>query len=369
MADHDITIVRDKILTFRTITTLLEVLQFLNGSPMSVGHWQFPLLRGFSAFAGKSNTDDHGEYLAALATLLAREHGFAAVAITHRQSSIWELTVCNHEERPKTTVIPGPQMTASETHSSTIREERFSILSPDACDIDPSNPLPYLRKTWYVLNARQQAIFLMHCIRTSQSYQEHAAAVARLFSLHMHVAEKLGTLVYVASKTYRRTLRRIQHPKYSLPFLDSLFAIEKSQNLNTQRPFPADEPLRFRDIIFIKTLSEPNIQPVLDLSKINIPNLMAAVNDYQANGTPPCIYTDNTCHEFHQLLCHLLHKFKEFLLALDKYTGCALLEDDLKPFDITAYRVAICGITLRDLIYSSYLAHHLARMELPDHGC
>lgn len=144
MADHDSTNTQDRILTFRTITTLLEILQCLN-APRD--HRQFPLLRGYSTFTTNS---DHDECLAALATLLARDREFTAVSITQKQNAVWELTVCHHEERPKATAttIPSPQMTASDARSSTIRAEEFSILTPDACDIDPSNPFPYIRKTW-----------------------------------------------------------------------------------------------------------------------------------------------------------------------------------------------------------------------------
>jgi hypothetical protein len=141
----------DKILTFCTITTLLEMLQCLNGTPAPMGYWQFLLQRGYNTFLGKPESDSDSdsdsesqyEYLAALAILLARDNEFVAVAITHQQDTVWELTICNHEERPKTTVIPSDTV----THSSMMRES-FSTQTPDACDVDPINPFPYLRKTW-----------------------------------------------------------------------------------------------------------------------------------------------------------------------------------------------------------------------------
>lgn len=105
-----------------------------------------PLLSGYrnSAFTDNSDQD---ESLAALATPLARDHEFTAVSVTRRQNSIWEVTVCNHKERPMptTTAIPSPQMTAGDARSSTIREEE---LIPDVCDVDLSNPFLYIRKTW-----------------------------------------------------------------------------------------------------------------------------------------------------------------------------------------------------------------------------
>jgi len=86
--------------------------------------------------------------------------------------------------------------------------------------------------------------------------------------------------------------------------------------------------------------------------------------DYKIGSDIPPMYTSETCEEFQRLLCHLLRSYEAALLTLDDFKGRSLKPDEVNSFEIAVYCVATCGLTLRDLVYSSFLQEHLARIRL-----
>ena len=80
----------------------------------------------------------------------------------------------------------------------------------------------------------------------------------------------------------------------------------------------------------------------------------------------PAFYTEDTCEEFHRLLCHLLRRFEAALLTLHDLRDCPRAEIQSKCFDIAVYNAATCGLTLWSLVYSSFLEEHLSRFQAPN---
>jgi hypothetical protein len=85
---------------------------------------------------------------------------------------------------------------------------------------------------------------------------------------------------------------------------------------------------------------------------------------YKANSALLLIYTKETCEEFHYLLYHLLCCYKAALLTLADFKGLNLSNDHLEAFKIAIYSVATCGLTLYNLIYSSFIEEYLSRIHL-----
>jgi len=203
--------------------------------------------------------------------------------------------------------------------------------------------------------------------RISQSFQSHASAVIRLLKLaEQDDGDKLGIFAYVAAKSYQAMLRTFQGPRHS-EFVDSLLHMPTFQGSDIQHPFPLPQPtnsrLGQRDVAFIESLSRPVNDVFLRLSTIKIPNLLALAENYQTGSDLPLVYTQETCVEFHRLLCHLLRSYEASLLMLDEYGGRPLSDNEMDDFEFTVYGVATCALTLRDLLYSSYLDEHLRRIQ------
>jgi hypothetical protein len=165
-------------------------------------------------------------------------------------------------------------------------------------------------------------------------------------------------------------LRRFQHDFYSRPFSHGLFSTTPPSPDTLICPFPEPHSVNTspgrRDAAFIESLSQPITEHFLRLSELGIPKLMSLVAGYKARSTLPPIYTRETCEEFHHLLCHLLRCYEAALLTLADFNGLDLSNDPPQAFEIAIYGVATCGLTLHNLIYSSFLEEHLIRIHLPD---
>jgi hypothetical protein len=182
--------------------------------------------------------------------------------------------------------------------------------------------------------------------------------------------DKLGIFTYVAAKSHRKMLQRLQHEIYSRPFFNSLLGIAPSRANDITRPFPnsqsIDSPLGKRDAAFIESLSQPINEHFLRLSKVGIPKLLVLAKRYKAGSTLTSIYTKETCEEFHRLLCHLLRCYEAALLTLDEFKARFLSDVNIEEFEIAVYGVATCGITLRALAYCSFVEEHFSRIRAPD---
>jgi len=126
----------DKILTFQTITTLLEVLQ---DPSLNIN------VRNQPPLPMHPRLDSHGDHsLAALAILLVRNRELTAVtmkASTMPDTSM-EIIVCSHEEDQNL------RMSATGTNPANPPSFQVEIDHSGACDVDPRNPFLYIRQTW-----------------------------------------------------------------------------------------------------------------------------------------------------------------------------------------------------------------------------
>jgi hypothetical protein len=184
--------------------------------------------------------------------------------------------------------------------------------------------------------------------------------------------EKLGIFTYVAAQCYPRMLQKFQHGSDSKSFIECLLESDPQRAHPVERPFPNPQPIHTpqtqRDIAFISFLAKPLTKHFLHLSQINIPNLIKLAKHYhETPGTEfPHIYTTETWEEFHRLLCHLLRHYEAALSALHGLKDSSRAERQSETFDNAVYSVATCGLTLRSLVYSSFLKEHLCRILAPN---
>ena len=139
-ANSDPTI-HDRILRFRTLTTLLEILQDSSlDAKLSVDRRTYLPNSNYS-----SRVDDH-HTLSALATLLVRQQGeVTAVALQNPPSaeSPMEILVSRHVPRevPNNAALPATLATSS------VLETQIPVVTcPHASDIDPLRPMHYLKE-------------------------------------------------------------------------------------------------------------------------------------------------------------------------------------------------------------------------------
>jgi hypothetical protein len=198
----------------------------------------------------------------------------------------------------------------------------------------------------------------------------HAAALLKLAKDAGQTREAIYT--YVAAKSYSRMLQNFQHELDSKPFIDRLLNISASQALARERPVPSqqtiDPRLRANDTTFIEFLCQPFTEHFLHLSEIGIPNLLRIMNSARENSAPEPIslYTNDTCEDFHRLLCHLIKSYETALVALDKFKDCSSVDCSTPAFHTAIYGLATCCLALRALVYSSFIEEHLCRIRAPD---
>jgi hypothetical protein len=184
----------------------------------------------------------------------------------------------------------------------------------------------------------------------------------------------LGIFTYVAAQSYLRMLQNFQPGSVSKPFIDRLLEVAPSRARLIKRPFPSPQrinnPLGQRDIAFIDFLVQPITEHFVQLSHLNIHNLMRVAKEYRDAPPPgpnlPALYTEDTCEEFHHLLCHLLRRFEATLLKLHEFQYRSPADRCTEDFEMAVYGVATCGLTLRSLVHSSFLEEHLVRIQAPN---
>jgi hypothetical protein len=140
-ANSDPTI-HERILRFRTLTTLLEILQDSSSldAELSIDRRTYLPSSNYS-----SRVDDH-HTLSALATLLARQQGeVTAVALQNPPSaeSPMEILVSRHIPRE----VPNNAAPPATPAASSVLETQIPVVTcPHASDIDPLRPMHYLRE-------------------------------------------------------------------------------------------------------------------------------------------------------------------------------------------------------------------------------
>ena len=184
----------------------------------------------------------------------------------------------------------------------------------------------------------------------------------------------LGIFTYVAAQSYLRMLQSFELGSGSKPFIDCLLEVAPSRARLIKRPFPSPQrintPLGQRDIAFIDFLVQPITEYFVQLSQIDIHNLMRVAKQYHDTPAPspdlPTLYTEETCEDFHRLLCHLLRRFETTLLKLHEFRDRSPADRCTEDFEMAVYGVATCGLTLRSLVHSSFLEEHLVRIQAPN---
>jgi hypothetical protein len=151
MADNHPEIIRDKILTFRTITTLLEILHDpslpINPPPSIDRHSCALNPQNRQILHGDQSGDNRS--LTALATLLVRNQELTAVTMQHPSTpeSTIDILVCMHESSHKPLVSPEALNLPSDARSA-VTDKQTSPFQPGPLEIDPHDPMPYLKEIW-----------------------------------------------------------------------------------------------------------------------------------------------------------------------------------------------------------------------------
>jgi hypothetical protein len=219
-------------------------------------------------------------------------------------------------------------------------------------------------------------MFLIFCSRRTQTFQDHAAAVAKLLnqikdltSSSLPESTALGLGTYVIAVCFPKMLRRITS-KYSTPFLDTLKLLSDIEiqsvvengfsNLGRSGTSSAESARRNAD--FVKMLSDPFIAKVASINKLALPNLMQRVHDPSLP-----VYTSETCREFHRLLVALLEGYMQWLQQLNeryaKMTS-AHLQNKRSAFQQTVKITFHYLSALRTVTLSSALSEHLERFQV-----
>jgi hypothetical protein len=132
--------VHERILKFRSLTSLLEILQ--DSSSLDAGRTYIPN-------SNHSSQVDVDRSLSALATLLVRRQGeVTAVALRSPPTaeSPMDILVSRHipREVPNNATFPAPSAPSSALE--TLETQIPIVIHPHASDIDPLRPMDYLKE-------------------------------------------------------------------------------------------------------------------------------------------------------------------------------------------------------------------------------
>ena len=184
---------------------------------------------------------------------------------------------------------------------------------------------------------------------TEQSFITH------IWMIHKLLPRKNPRLfsLYIIAACYPKVLRRLEFCT-SQSYLTSLKKIQTF--IFSEQSYEAMDSKKECDLDFLSHLEE--IEPLLE---INIPKLMDKNSGRQHN-----IYTEETCTEFHQLLCVLLEKFFKCLkdLKVLQKDPKRIAKDIVNQLDL----IARIGITLRSMVRGAAIKKHLQVIDkfLPD---
>jgi hypothetical protein len=130
---------------------------------------------------------------------------------------------------------------------------------------------------------------------------------------------------------------------------------------------PPKSILADRDTKFLLALTELALQAFLLLQRM-MPQLWVVALAYRANPSSgvPQIYTLETCQEVHLLLTTLLNFYEESLQTLYNLQKMSVSLDSASDHEIAILRVTMCTMTLRALMYSSFVEEHIIHIQPPD---
>jgi hypothetical protein len=341
----------DLILDFRTITTMLEILQ------------QMPTEAKRTMELRTKEDKQELRVLSALATLLVRRFEVTAVAMGGSSSQV-SLVACASDSRMSATHNPDSSFmesyftTTYPPRSST--SPRLTVFDKVNIEMDPSEPLDYVHKIWYVSRLSHIVqVFTVYTRNKHQPFQDHAQVLIDLLQRALLCKEAEENLLkYVIAKSFQKMYFRMKNTIYSADFLATLTHLNK--NWNSYKPKPPSTPTgapeysdmdeNFLDLV-------PLIPNVIE--NISIPYLTRLAENFETERQPiEHLYTKDTYQEIHNLLCELFTAYQKGLRSLKdfvKKNGKQTLADNIAS-------VALVGIMLHTMAYGSFLGDHFKGM-------
>ena len=134
-------------------------------------------------------------------------------------------------------------------------------------------------------------------------FDEHVMIISQLIRhSKMHPNEGIGVFQdYVLTACISKIVRRLKDRKLSKPFFDSLIAVSSFKFTSTDVE-GSDQDL------YLKLCDAGEV--------LELPHLLERCKAITA-GAPCQLYTEDTCSDFHRLLCRLLQSFREKMEMLD----------------------------------------------------
>jgi hypothetical protein len=185
-----------------------------------------------------------------------------------------------------------------------------------------------------------------HAHRQEESFETHVWMLKTLLGRVAESERHLNTFhEYIIAVCFKKMAKRMENKEISVLYFHCLTNLTTSQLSNLKLPSEKQKADHGdRDLPFAR-----DIPLLAKIAQTKIPNLQRA-----AEQQPIEIYNENTCIEFHRLLCEFLKLFKDCLNKLGRRTKGDLpgILEALKSF-------RIMGQFLRTMVRSSAIETHL----------
>ena len=339
---------------FRTIITMLRFIP--SAREMTVVYRK----------PGRGVEDKELKLLNALATLLVRRNEVAAVAVTNYDGESGDIQViaCHQSSSDS----PSGELTVPQTAlSSSISmfwnfratlnprkdndkygSDHLDILDPkdeipsdllETKDVDRIRTYCYV-KWWVKFNNSSPESNVMY--RRKETHGTHAWMLGKLAGSFNFFQE------YVVASCFEKMLSRMNNKLLSLPYFDAILNLPNFQFKETHlEPENKENQMEemFREVLL----------KLADAKLINTPvtNLLAVMSEHSVE-----LYTNDTCQEFHQLLCELLDRFRRCLENLK-----SLKDPDRSVFDKAVRKVVCYGEALQVLAGGVTIQKHFQAIE------
>jgi hypothetical protein len=152
--------------------------------------------------------------------------------------------------------------------------------------------------------------------RDTQKFEDHAQVLMNLFCQYPSASteDKPYLGMYIAGSTWRRMLHRVNHKEYSLPFFQALLNV-KTFNYLPAPPRTSESRTSTKDLEILRRI--PGIVQKTGHKFPHLEKLTIQLEGVESSrSASDLLYTEETCQEFHKVLCIILSNFHESLKDL-----------------------------------------------------
>jgi hypothetical protein len=351
--------VKENILAFRTITTILSKIQ---QSVISEDHTKSKVQKELQELL----------VLNALATVIVMNREVVAVVASRRpEDGEFGVLACQQLDDNEASSTPSGRfrfLVNKNPRKDTVVSNTFPVLS------DPKNPkisldesdlearhqklIEYFHARWWVLHYNIAAIHAdIICNRSGETFESHVWNLINLFVLPNPEEVERELLNYVISTCFAKIYHRLNHKSVSLPYLTSLRQVQTVEFKELPPDMRITESQRKNDELLF------TLFPFLEFSA-ELPGL-AGQATRAARNEPHALYTKETSWEFHLLLIKLLDSFHQALAGLDKSRGTPVKPEAGSPEFLRHLSKAVSsGYALQRIVRGSGISHHLYNLTL-----